>query len=457
MPAYGMIRQFGPVPEYGKQNKYKTMAKRIIIDPVELGDSGALSREKINSNFDKLDTALDKGLDAVADELDKEVNRIEGKIDTISEGIDTISAKVANMSNLGIRKTYYSSDQMYNDVNNPIGDDGLPILNGQLVFTVSSLAPREDAIFSYIIKGSSKKWEFRGYFAIPGDMARTGGSSKTIQDLDNKTAQVGTRNYLRKPSTWKDSNGNPVNLASGGMKLCGDYGVELVSDPTSMVYIYPEAYDSAKSVFSFYRISDHNIYIEFVGATETERSNIPVGPQNGITHIVLDFVVKCFHIEFTAIGDKIEWFQLEKGSIPSDFHPAWEDTLEKVTGGSAKTIEQLDATKVDKVSGKGLSTNDYTTDDKTKLGALPTNTQLTASLAAKADISQSDTSKVVYAKETTSKNGDILQHNGTNWANSPDYKIVDNSGDLRYIPIIVDELGQIHMAYDRLLNKTILF
>ena len=41
--------------------------------------------------------------------------------------------------------------------------------------------------------------------------------------------------------------------------------------------------------------------------------------------------------------------------------------------------------KVDKVSGKGLSTNDYTTNEKNKLGALPTNDQLTTALNAKAD------------------------------------------------------------------------
>lgn len=40
--------------------------------------------------------------------------------------------------------------------------------------------------------------------------------------------------------------------------------------------------------------------------------------------------------------------------------------------------------KVDKVSGKGLSTNDYTTEEKNKLGALPTNTDLNAALGAKA-------------------------------------------------------------------------
>ena len=42
--------------------------------------------------------------------------------------------------------------------------------------------------------------------------------------------------------------------------------------------------------------------------------------------------------------------------------------------------------KVDKVSGKGLSTNDYTTAEKTKLGALPDNATLASTYAKKSDI-----------------------------------------------------------------------
>lgn len=42
-----------------------------------------------------------------------------------------------------------------------------------------------------------------------------------------------------------------------------------------------------------------------------------------------------------------------------------------------KAIEGIKNNKVDKVTGKGLSTNDYTDTDKEKLTALPTNTQLT--------------------------------------------------------------------------------
>ena len=50
------------------------------------------------------------------------------------------------------------------------------------------------------------------------------------------------------------------------------------------------------------------------------------------------------------------------GGIPkTDLAQSVQDTLDDV------------ADKVDKVAGKGLSTNDYTTEDKTKLGNLPTN------------------------------------------------------------------------------------
>jgi len=43
--------------------------------------------------------------------------------------------------------------------------------------------------------------------------------------------------------------------------------------------------------------------------------------------------------------------------------------------------------KVDKEQGKGLSTNDYTTSEKTKLSDLPTNAQLSQQLSGKANSS----------------------------------------------------------------------
>lgn len=51
---------------------------------------------------------------------------------------------------------------------------------------------------------------------------------------------------------------------------------------------------------------------------------------------------------------------------------------------STATQAALDL-KVDKVTGKGLSTNDYTDADKTKLADLPTDAEITAALAGKVD------------------------------------------------------------------------
>ena len=53
-----------------------------------------------------------------------------------------------------------------------------------------------------------------------------------------------------------------------------------------------------------------------------------------------------------------------------------------------KILENIEAqlsTKVDKVVGKGLSSNDYTTEEKTKLSELPTKTELDTDLSGKED------------------------------------------------------------------------
>lgn len=65
--------------------------------------------------------------------------------------------------------------------------------------------------------------------------------------------------------------------------------------------------------------------------------------------------------------------------------------LATATGQGTNTAMTQKATtdalngKVDKVTGKGLSTNDYTDQDKTKLGALPTSEQLAHDFGLKAD------------------------------------------------------------------------
>lgn len=80
---------------------------------------------------------------------------------------------------------------------------------------------------------------------------------------------------------------------------------------------------------------------------------------------------------------------------------------------TAETDNKLSG-KVDKVAGKGLSTNDYTNDDKAKLTALPTSTQLTEKIDEGKDsavlqslIERAEACGVVYNKTTG-----FFEHNG---------------------------------------------
>lgn len=66
-------------------------------------------------------------------------------------------------------------------------------------------------------------------------------------------------------------------------------------------------------------------------------------------------------------------------------------TMQEMSDGLAESVGNLNqalSNKVDKVAGKGLSTEDYTTAEKTKLTALPDAATLNADLANKADASE---------------------------------------------------------------------
>lgn len=83
------------------------------------------------------------------------------------------------------------------------------------------------------------------------------------------------------------------------------------------------------------------------------------------------------------------------------------------TNSNFKKAKQALNNKVDKVSGKGLSTNDYTTTEKNKLGALPTNAELEAGYVAK------DGSKVLSDNNFT----DALKTKLEGLSNAPDVTI----------------------------------
>lgn len=82
---------------------------------------------------------------------------------------------------------------------------------------------------------------------------------------------------------------------------------------------------------------------------------------------------------------------------------------EKAKLGALPTRSQLDGAsgKVDKVGGKGLSENDYTDEDKSKLDSLPTRSELDGSNGKVDKVSGKDLSTNDYTDEDKGKLGDL--------------------------------------------------
>lgn len=124
-------------------------------------------------------------------------------------------------------------------------------------------------------------------------------------------------------------------------------------------------------------------------------------------------------------------------------------TSEMVTKlGALPTASELAtafAGKVDKVEGKGLSTNDYSNDEKAKLGALPTNATLEEVLAGKAAKSNVDFIETSFGKYdairditlTQNKSGKYVDVNGQE-VSASGYGISNsvelNFGDILLVP-----------------------
>ena len=83
--------------------------------------------------------------------------------------------------------------------------------------------------------------------------------------------------------------------------------------------------------------------------------------------------------------------------------------------------------KVDKANGKGLSTNDYTTEEKNKLGALPTNTDLNTALGTKAAKTDLENGTIVPKLATNLESWE--EDGGQDVSNTWDETIRTTAGD----------------------------
>lgn len=95
-------------------------------------------------------TEVDEKIEVVNNHIDSEVERIED-----------------NMAHMGIRKIYPSYEAMQNDIENPIGDDGTPIRDGEIVSVFNSNDINENALYIYRPHRTPKEWEKTSSLGTP--------------------------------------------------------------------------------------------------------------------------------------------------------------------------------------------------------------------------------------------------------------------------------------------------
>lgn len=373
------------------------MAKRIIIDPVEMGDSGALSRDKINSNFSKLDMALDEGLNNVTDELGKEVNRIDEEI-----------------AELGRFKGYFEDETLLRAaVPNPMQGDyawvGYPypgivwMCRQDNLWINTSYAPKVPAV------------DLTSY-------AKNGGSNMTVQDLDKDTELLKKRLYFEGgPDSYVQ---NIITPGEG-------------AEATSIQNESPVFYGRFDLLFgkyiadvTFYSAIDGELYLIYAKGINTEnysyakqlisvvkgKNTISIEKQlasdETIGFAITDFEVDSYgacllasFFDVNPFGGEVlvlDAYGHQLNSDPGDLCVTFTERI--FTEEERGDILKLQEGKVDKEEGKGLSSNDYTNEDKGNLGN-------------KADKSLEDGSKVVYAKETDAVNGDVIVYEDGKYIN----------------------------------------
>lgn len=164
----------------------------------------------------------------------------------------------------------------------------------------------------------------------------------------------------------------------------------LIEDDDALTGLLNELKDEVKSVevFHYLQGSHKPLPVGKYNYTISGLINVPKNVYNEGNYLIFrypeDITTNSFHylvFEEKTVGEVTGYFCVHSYS-PSSKPPAWvEDTF----GYTRSEADDLLNNKVDKEQDKGLSTNDYTTAEKTKLSDLPTATALTQTLGNKAN------------------------------------------------------------------------
>lgn len=164
-----------------------------------------------------------------------------------------------------------------------------------------------------------------------------------LKEVEDSLGELGYGDMLK--STYDTNNNGKVDTAENAEKVNGfTVGVDVPADAkfTDTTYTHP---------------------------TSAGNKHIPSGGSSGQI------------LEYSAAGTA-KWSSPSKSMVGLSNVDNTSDANKPVSTAQQTALDG----KVDKVDGKGLSTNDYTTTEKNKLSALPTNATLESTYAKKADI-----------------------------------------------------------------------
>lgn len=203
----------------------------------------------------------------------------------------------------------------------------------------------------------------------------SGSGSCAVTQLINQTAVSDIKQELTVNSLSYDKYGNArLNVTLSNIDLNTGYDVNQIgiyaTDPDEGEILYAIAQaDEAEPIPSISE-QPNGFYCSWDFAltySNAQNINVTIDPSNAISREAADLR----YVQLAKIGDNLSVD--ENGVLSADAQEITvDDALSKDSTNPVqnKVVNTALGNKVDKVSGKGLSTNDYTTDEKNKLSGI---------------------------------------------------------------------------------------
>ena len=359
--ANGTERLFGLAQVFGKQYNSKTMAKKIIIEDVELGNSGEVSKDKINNNFDKVGNTLDvlDGEAVKTYQLSNNLGFSPVKIPT-EQSVSNALKSYAQKSDVAIGMLYLGfnvatlSGLTKPTITNPNTGE---VINLKIGHAVRVLNQTDANGKPYYYQYDGTGWNKTNITDLPSDVALQGGVNKTIKNLDDEItdnylallSDIG--NYTEQPLTPSSIQDNKMVNPSGQIVDFTGYQLWLFDNPPTDSFIKAHGrfgggalsfawMDDNDTVISFTRVPLTGTYTIFTRMPDGV-SKLYVSASKNETLSVLELVINDI-----SVMDSVR-------TIESDMQTRIHDVESDVQGSIYTTGELLTPTST--VTGKYIN------------------------------------------------------------------------------------------------------